>query len=342
MASSKTVSSSLKYTSNPDLQTLSLPFDWKGTPVDYRGRFVNYEFPFVNSIRQLLKWQTMRNPQKAEKKSDRWALEIISTGDFLTSGEDCLVWLGHASYFIRLGGVSMLIDPVLYNISLLKRNSLLPVPADTIKGLDYILVSHDHRDHCDEKSLRTVSRNNPNATYLTGLGLGKVLRTLTGSNNIQEAGWYQQYKTDEKLKIYYVPSRHWGRRLFKDTNARLWGGYVIQGRGKTIYFGGDSGYGGHFADIGKVFPGIDYFLAGIGAYKPEFFMSQSHMSPADALKAFGDTGAKTMIPMHYGTFDLSDEPLGDPERVLKKLQGEYQGKGKIQFLKPGEAVDLSK
>lgn len=112
---------------------------------------------------------------------------------------------------------------------------------------------------------------------------------------------------------------------------------MIQGRGKTVYLGGDSGYGSHFGDVGKVFSSIDYFIGGIGAYKPEFFMGQSHTSPSDALRAFGDTGAKRMIPMHYGTFDLSDEPPGDPIRVLKEAEGQE----KILYLRPGEVVPLS-
>ena len=112
---------------------------------------------------------------------------------------------------------------------------------------------------------------------------------------------------------------------------------MIQGGGKTIYFGGDSGYGSHFREIGEAFPSIDYFIGGIGAYKPEFFMGQSHTSPMDAVKAFEDTRAKWMIPMHYGTFDLSDEPLGDPIRVLKKAEGQER----ILYLRPGERLALS-
>lgn len=327
----------ITYTENPHLSYAELPFDWKGTPVDSRGRFVNHEHPFINSFKELLKWQLMKNPQKGEKASDAWGLEVVVNDDFLTSQTDCIVWLGHASFFIRIAGRSLLIDPVLFDLPLMKRRSKLPVSPDKLRGFDYILVSHDHRDHCDEKSLRLLAGNNPNAVFLTGLGLDGLLNTFTKGQEIQPAGWYQKFNTSEDLNIYYVPSRHWGRRYLYDTNRNLWGGFVVQAGGKTLYFAGDSGYGSHFSDLGKVFPSIDYLMVGIGAYKPEFFMGQSHTSPLEAVKAFEDTGTKFMIPMHYGTFDLSDEPLGDPVRVLKMAKAQ----GKILYLRPGEVESWS-
>ncbi|WP_295123367.1 MBL fold metallo-hydrolase [uncultured Chitinophaga sp.] len=319
---------------NPDLPIMRLPFEWKGNLLEGHGRFVNHEHPFNDSFLEVLKWQFMRNPQKAEKTGDNWRLQPQRT-DFLTSGNDCMVWLGHASFFIRLAGVTMLIDPVLFNVSVKKRLCALPAAAEDFKGIDYILVSHDHRDHCDAGSLKLLAQLNPEAMYLTGLRMKTLLHSLTGSNRIQEAGWYQEYRTPEQLNVYYMPTRHWGRRGISDTNKRLWGGYIIQGAGKTIYFGGDSGFGHHFTDLATIFPDIDYAILGIGAYKPEFFMSQAHMSPTDALQAFKNTAAKKMIPMHYGTFDLSDEPVGDPLRVLQQA-----GNKDVLAVEPGEIVQL--
>jgi L-ascorbate metabolism protein UlaG (beta-lactamase superfamily) len=330
----------MHYTSNPDLPQHPLPFPWKGTPVTDKGRFVNHEFPFVASYRDLLKWKSSRNPQKDEKKNDTWKLEVVFDQAFLKEKSDCLVWLGHASFFIRLSGISLLIDPVLFDNAFLKRLVPLPVSPEQFTGLDYLLISHDHRDHCDKKSLKTLAANNPNVTWLTGLHLDVLLKQITGSQNLQAAGWYQTFRTNEPLRITYVPSRHWGKRSLRDTNLRLWGGFVIESQGKTIYFCGDSGYGSHFADIGKLFPSIDYCLVGIGAYKPEYFMKQNHTSPADAVRAFRDTGARNMIPMHYGTYDLSDEPPGDPIRVLKRLQAHGKIGGPFTELKVGETLLL--
>lgn len=331
----------IQFTYNPALTTIPLPFEWKGTPLDSKGRFLNQEFAFINSLKALWKWQTMKNPQKDEKKKDTWKLTCKTDSDFLTSPTDCIVWLGHASFFIRIAGITLLIDPVLFDVSLIKRKVALPVDPFQLKHIDYILISHDHRDHCDKKSLELLAKNNPEAVYLTGLKVDAVIRKITKSTYIQAAGWYQQYKTKPEIKITYVPSRHWGRRYLTDTNVRLWGGYVIEAAGKTVYFGGDSGYGSHFADIGKIFPVLDYALIGIGAYKPEFFMGQSHLSPADGVKAFQDTKARHLIPMHYGTFDLADEPLSDPIRMLHQQQEKQKPAGTILYLCAGEKLPLT-
>ena len=99
---------------------------------------------------------------------------------------------------------------------------------------------------------------------------------------------------------------------------------MIRAGETSIYFGGDSGYGRHYRETGELFPEIDYFLIGIGAYEPRWFMEPSHNNPADAVKSFLDSGARTLVPMHYGTFDLSDEPPGAPMRELTK-QAESSG-----------------
>lgn len=323
-----------KYTENPRLPYLKLPFKWEGTPVGESGRFVNHEHPHHNSWKDFFKWVFMKNPQKEEKKNEDWQLPVQSGSDFINSNKDCIVWLGHASFFVRIEGITLLIDPVFFNVSFLQRKSVLPVNPEMFSNLDYILVSHDHRDHCDKKSLKLIAKNNPGASYLTGLKLNGLIKKITGSKNIQAAGWYQQYVTKE-IKICYVPSRHWGKRYITDLNRRLWGGFVIQGNKKTIYFSGDSAFGNHFSDIARIFPQIDCCMVGIGAYKPPFIMEQSHLSPAQAMKAFVDTKANIMVPMHYGTFDLSDEPMSEPLKILRKIQQERPG-AEIRYLIPGE------
>jgi L-ascorbate metabolism protein UlaG (beta-lactamase superfamily) len=328
------------YRSNPDLKTVR--GDWKGNSVNPQGRFLNENLSPLPGFGDLWKWQTQTNLEKAEKKNDSFRLKVFKDQSFLHSKEDCVVWLGHASFFIRLNGVSILTDPVLDSPSaLMKRYSELPVAVADLKNLDYIIVSHDHRDHCDEKSLKTLASQNPNAVYLTGLGLDNLLKNWTKSMQIQAAGWYQAYKTDtSQIEIIYLPARHWGRRYLNDTNQNLWGAYLIRANGKSIYFGSDSGYGSHYQDFAKYFGGVDVALIGVGAYKPEWFMSGSHQSPVDAVKAAHEMKAKRFIPMHYGTFDLSDEPLGDPYRVLEKLQKEPANHELIVLAGIGEVVKM--
>jgi L-ascorbate metabolism protein UlaG (beta-lactamase superfamily) len=323
------------YTSNPKLKTVW--HSWKGTPVDQNGDFMNHHQPMIISFMDVLKWQSSANPDKVVKKSDGFRLEVLDANTFINSTYDGLIWLGHATYLIRLAGVLMIIDPLFGSPSLvMKRLSKLPIDVKNLSNLDLILLSHDHRDHADEASMRLLATQNPSVQYLTGLKVDELLKSWTASKNIQKAGWYQQFETDFPLKITYLPSRHWGKRLLADTNKRLWGGFMIESESKTIYFAGDSGYGPHFKEIAHVFPKIDIAMIGIGAFKPEWFMGPSHTSPADAHRAYTDVGARTMLPMHYGTFDLADEPIGEPFRLISEIKN--NSKDDIQLLKVGEVL----
>lgn len=325
------------YTSNPNLKTV---WDkWPGTPLDQNGDFINHHQPMTTGLRDVLRWQSRPNPDKAAKKVDTFRLKVIQADSFIEDTSDGIVWLGHASYLIRLNGVLILIDPVFGSPSaLIKRFSDLPISIEKLNKLDIILLSHDHRDHADEASMKTLARQNPKVQYLTGLKLDSLLYKWTKSENIQAAGWYQQFDAKFDLKITYLPSRHWGKRFIADTNERLWGGFMIEGKGKTIYFAGDSGYGPHFKEIAAVFPNIDIAMIGMGAFKPEWFMGPSHTSPSDAHKAFKDTGAKTLLPMHYGTFDLADEPIGEPFRQMTEIKAKTNDH--IVLLNVGEVFKL--
>jgi L-ascorbate metabolism protein UlaG (beta-lactamase superfamily) len=251
------------------------------------------------------------------------------------------VWLGHASFFIRLAGINLLIDPVFFQVPLTKRYTPPPLDLEELPPLDYLLISHDHQDHCQQSSIRAIMARNCGLTILTGLNMDTLLRPWADTARIQTAGWYQQYRTPPQLGIYYLPSRHWGRRSIADTNTRLWGAFVFQTKERTLYFGGDSGYGSHFCTARELFPAIDIAIVGVGAYKPEWFMHPNHISPQDAVKAFHDLGARTFIPMHYGTFDLSDEPAGEPLRILWAYEKEGGLKGTLKTLDPGENYILT-
>jgi L-ascorbate metabolism protein UlaG (beta-lactamase superfamily) len=327
-----------KYVKNENLPTVK--DDWQGTPVDGRGRFINHEYPFLPRILDLLRWQASGNPQKEEKQNDKTRLEIKDPTDFLNGGKDGILWLGHASFLIRLNGINILTDPVFGEPTFIKKLTEAPSPIEKIWQVDYILLSHDHRDHCDEETLKRIAAKFPNAKFLAGLGMQDILNEWkTSSNEVQTAGWFQQFDTSAgDVQITFVPVRHWCRRGFFDTNKRLWGGYVIRGAGKTIYFGGDSGYGSHYRETGEVYPEIDYFLIGIGAYKPRWFMESTHNSPEEALQGFVDIKAKIIVPMHYGTFDLSDEPPGEPFRLLKEKAQELNLSDKIKPLAINESL----
>jgi L-ascorbate metabolism protein UlaG (beta-lactamase superfamily) len=206
-----------------------------------------------------------------------------------------------------------------------------------LKNIDYILLSHNHRDHCDQKSMQQLCLLNPNAIILTGLNIAPLLRSWKITNPIIEAGWYQRYHIEADVAITYLPAKHWNRRGLTDMNNMLWGSFMLEGGNKKIYFGADSGLGIHFEEIAQLFPGIDITLLGIGAYKPEWFMASAHTSPADAIVAFDQLQAKQFIPMHHGTFDLSDEPIFYPKQELLLLE-EQQNINNVQHLTIGQKL----
>jgi L-ascorbate metabolism protein UlaG (beta-lactamase superfamily) len=301
---------------NPNLPFEKQPKDWKGNPLDHQGRFLNIDRHVLPHFNDIMKWQLSPKPQREEKKKDMWKLQVIKGDDFLHAKDDMIVWLGHAAFFIRVNGVQLLIDPMLSSLPFNPRRSALPCPISSFTKLDYILLSHDHRDHCDESSLRQLARVNPHVKYLLPLRLSPVVQACTNSKNYQEAAWFQSYDTDSRIKITFLPSKHWGRRMLTDTNLRLWGAFMIEAAGKRIYFGGDTGYGSHFNMLAEKYPDIDYCIMGNGAYSPSWFMKEAHVAPEMAVKAFIETKAKHLMPMHYGTFDLSDEPYSEPERLI--------------------------
>jgi L-ascorbate metabolism protein UlaG (beta-lactamase superfamily) len=279
------------------------------------------------------------NPQKEEKQNDLERLKISDPTEFFSGNQNGILWLGHASFFIRLNGQTILIDPVFGDPPFIRKYVDAPSPVGKLPEIDYVLLSHDHRDHCDEATLREIARRFPEAKFLAGLGMEDILSDWkTAQNEVQTAGWFQQFQTAGDVKIFFVPVRHWCRRGLFDTNERLWGGFIIQGASRTIYFGGDSGFGSHYRQTAEVFPEIDYFLIGIGGYKPRWFMEPNHNTPEEARQAFTDAKAKFLVPMHYGTFDLSDEPPHEPLRLLNEAAAQNNLSDKIKPLAIGESL----
>ncbi|WP_066831387.1 MBL fold metallo-hydrolase [Rufibacter ruber] len=323
-----------EYLKNPDFPVIRA--DWEGNRLR-NGRFLG-EFKEGNqSMLVALKWMLSKNPQREEKKKDTWLPPVTDPAAFLQGKEDGLVWLGHATFFIRLGGTTFLTDPVFYGVSYLKRKVPLPVPPEQLPKIDYVLLSHGHMDHCDKKSLQTL-RQLQQFAVLTSLKMKTLIEPWLPETEIMEAGWYQEYVLPQpQPNVYFLPSFHWYKRGLADNNKILWGSFLLQTPEQTLYFGADSGYDQHFKEIAQLFPSIDTCLLGVGAYSPAFIMKPSHTNPAEAVQAFNDLGGKTLIPMHYGTFDLSDEPISEPVQWLQQLEKKGEIAGQLKITGIGEA-----
>ena len=327
----------MQYLLNPDLPLHPrAPEGWKGNP------FADKEFkydrdPFRPDWTMVLKMLFTPNPLRAEKKADTWTPEVSADIAYLEDRErDWVVWLGHACFLLQFNGIRFLIDPQLTDMPFVPRRVFPPFSYEDIRGVDYLLLSHDHRDHVDKKCIRAIVANNPIRKILCPLRLSRTIGGWVGDTLIEEAAWYQQFDTEATgVRITFLPSRHWCRRGLTDFNRSLWGSFMfevlgagtqgaeeVKGAKQTIYFGGDSAETSYWSEIGTMFPGIDVAMLGIGAYRPDFMMKENHANPAEAFQGFLDLKAKYWWPMHHGTYDLSNEPASEPIRWAERLMGE--------------------
>lgn len=308
------------------------------------AEFCNGEALFEPQFSTLIRWQLTANPQKEEKKRDTWVPAVVPCAEAFFSTQDMLVWLGHAGFLLRIGGVSLVFDPVLFSSVGLRHRHALPCRPEDVRNVDYLLLSHAHRDHLDEQTIKVLAQHNPQMKALAPLGAAELLRGIAPTLPVQEAGWWQQLDLGPTppFELYYLPASHWSRRGLFDLNKILWGSFLIKTDDRLIYFAGDTSYGDHFEQIEQAFGPIDIALLPIGAYKPAFMMSQSHVNPHEAAKAANVLRAGHVVPMHYGTFDLSDEPASEPLRLLTEVAAGGMLRGTLHAPAVGEVLDWTK
>lgn len=236
-------------------------------------------------------------------------------------------WLGHATTLIRTADQFILTDPVFsttigpVNFAGVRRLTEAPIAIADLPRVDMVLISHDHYDHLDAEAVRELeSRFRP--WWFVPLGVGKILENL-GVGRVYELDWWQ-YLEHGDLTLHCLPARHFSGRGLLDRDQSLWASWAItdsrssRQRG-TIYFAGDTGYGPHFKTIRQTIGPIDLAILPIGAYLPRWFMQAVHVDPAQAVQAFLDLEARSMLPIHWGTFDLADEAVHEPPRELQRV-----------------------
>ena len=236
----------------------------------------------------------------------------------VSPGELGITFIGHSSFFIQIGGRKVLIDPVFAERLIALRRLRRPgVKIKDLPAIDMVLLSHAHMDHLNRPSLRRIVAHNNKVSGRAPIavvpwGVEDLVKDL-GFARVVILEWWQT-KSIGGLELTMTPCKHWGARFFKDTH-RGFGGYVIRGGGHALYHSGDTAYFDGFKHIGKRLK-PEIALLPIGAYRPDSYRGV-HTCPEEALQAFLDLGARRMIPMHYGTFRLSQEPMDEPvERLM--------------------------
>lgn len=246
----------------------------------------------------------------------------------LKAGQICITWIGHASFLIQGPHGNILVDPNWANwLLVVRRLRHAGLAHHHLPTIDLVLITHAHFDHLNRKSLRRIAANQP---IVVPAGVGDLVHGL-GFEKVYEINWWERLRFPGAA-ITFVPAKHWGARKVTD-HHRGYGGYVIDMGGRTIYHAGDSGYFPGFREIGKKFR-PEVALLPIGAYHgPKF--GENHMTPEQALRAFGDLRSKILVPMHFGTYRLSYEPLHEPPQRLMEEATRAGRLSDVRFLIEG-------
>jgi L-ascorbate metabolism protein UlaG (beta-lactamase superfamily) len=232
-------------------------------------------------------------------------------------GQLGVTFIGHSTFFLQINGLNVVVDPIFAPwLFVLKRLRRPGLRIQDLPPLDAVLVTHAHFDHLHRPSLRAIAR-------ATRIKSGRAPRLIVPSNvgdlvsdlgfeRVVELGWWEELQLGG-VRVTATPAKHWGARVIRDMH-RGYGGFCLAADGHSIYHSGDTAYFAGFREIGERL-NPDVALLPIGAYHPDNFRAV-HTSPEDALRGFVDMGARHMIPMHFGTFKLSQEPIDEPVKRL--------------------------
>ena len=256
------------------------------------------------------------------------------------AGQAGIMFLGHSSFLVTIGGRQVLIDPVLATrLVVLRRQRKPGIRLQDLPAVDVVLVTHAHMDHLNRPTLRRVAR----ATRLkTGQGPVVVvprgvedLVAGLGFREVRVLSWWEELEVCG-LKVVMTPCQHWGARMFRDTH-REFGGYFVSGGGRAVYHSGDTAYFPGFAEIGRRLGRADVALLPIGAYFPDSYRAV-HTSPEEALRGFLEVGAGAMVAMHFGTFRLGREPMEEPPVRLMAEARRLGVEDRVRVLGEGETL----
>jgi L-ascorbate metabolism protein UlaG (beta-lactamase superfamily) len=232
-----------------------------------------------------------------------------------------VTFIGHSTFLIQTATENVLTDPMFsgragpLNVLGPRRVRRPAVLLDDLPPISVILLSHNHYDHCDLRTLGMLAeRFNP--LVVTPLRNGALVRSA-GIRRVEELDWWQEAETST-LRVVLTPAQHFSARGPLDRNRALWGGFALAAGGLRIYFAGDTAYAPFFTEVRRRLGPITLALLPIGAYEPRWFMRAVHMNPAEAVQAHLDLGASESIGMHFGTFRMTAEGIDEPLRALEE------------------------
>lgn len=295
---------------------------FKTLPNYKNGKFENQiSTPSLAEGESMFKilWSFFR---KTEGTKPKHSIPFVSTDlKNLPANENVLVWFGHSSYFIQVDNKKFLIDPVF-------SENASPIPgsvkafsganhyqADNMPEIDVLLISHDHWDHLDYKTIQQLKQKVK--VVICGLGVAQHFEYWGwDKDKLIEKNWYDKVNLGNGFLVTLTPARHFAGRLFS-RNISLWTSFVLQTPTKKLFLGGDSGYGPHFSAIGEQFGPFDLALLECGQYNTKW--PYIHSYPHEIIQEVKDLKAKHFMPVHHSKFKLSQHPWYEPIQETHKL-----------------------
>lgn len=293
-------------------------------------------------VRRSFAWTKLKQLGRLVRESH----EQPMTGEprlpvMVSQGEMGVTFVGHSSFFVQMGGLNVLIDPVFTTrLVVLRRQRRVGVRMGDLPAIDVMLVTHAHMDHLNRPTLRRVASAARQKTgrapvIVVPEGVADLVSGL-GFAEVRTLGWWEEAQV-AGLSVTLTPAKHWGARMFKDTH-RGFGGYVVaDAAGHRLYHSGDTAYFAGFREIGRRLGPIGVALLPIGAYFPDSYRAV-HTSPEEALRGFVECGAETMVPMHFGTFRLGREPMEEPPVRLMVEAVRLGMEERVRVLAEGETL----
>jgi L-ascorbate metabolism protein UlaG (beta-lactamase superfamily) len=292
-------------------------------------------------LKKFIKWQLNRKPGQWPSHLDveRYDIPPRSFDEGIRAS-----YVGHATVLLQVNGINILTDPIWS-----KRAGLLwglgpkrvidpGIKFDDLPKIDLVLISHNHYDHMDRKTIRAlVRRDNPK--FIVPLGNDIIIKSFARDANVVALDWFDSLEY-ESLQINMVPVLHWSSRVIFDRNKALWAGFVIESSVGNIYFAGDSALesGKVYDIVREKFGDIKLSLIPTGTYEPREFMKNAHNNPDDAMNAFRRLNSKYAIAIHHGVFQLSDESYSQQKNDFSKALVEHDiNHESFRMLKVGEA-----
>ncbi len=316
-----------------------------------RIRFVNpHQKRIYRSAGHFLLWQVGYYREKISLPCIPQSFTYPNPIDSVDQSLPQVTWVNHSTFWIKANQKSILIDPIWNSrcspIKFLgpKRKHSPSLLLEELGAIDYVIISHNHYDHLDKKTVYHLHQLYPDITWIVPLGVKKwFLRHLVRVKKelVVELNWWERV-TFDTVNVTAVPAQHFSGRGFFDRNRSLWMGFVVSfGSEKRFYFAGDTGYNPvDFKEIGKRLGPFDLSLIPIGVYSPRRFMKPVHVNPCEALLIHKDIGSKLSIASHWGTFRLSNEELHQPPYdlycALRKTNLEPK---EFRVLTPGQSLN---